>query len=249
MKKIITYVVAGVLIVALLSYMVTYTVRFNETAVKTSFGRTSQLKTEAGLDFMIPIKDSITKYDTRIRLLKTRTETQQTADNKQITVDAFCMWRVSDPGKFFEKFSNAGNRAVDHFDEAESTLTSRLRSSMGAVSRYALDELFTLGADTGRIRELEASIRDAMRTADESGGSVLDYGIEIVDVGINRVGFPEKNSEAVFALMTASRDRLAKELESEGTSRAQTIRSVADAKSKKILNFAENFANRIRAEG
>src|SRR5262245_35688907 len=100
----------------------TYTVRFTETAVLTTFGKASEAdvikEPGLGLKATDPIQ-SVTKYDKRVRLLTVKLETQQTADSKQVIVEGFCTWRVDDPLKFFQSFSNAGDRADEHYRKAE----------------------------------------------------------------------------------------------------------------------------------
>ena len=51
------------------------------------------------------------KYDNRLRFLQARSQTQQTADNRQVIVEAYCTWRVDNPLKFFQSYGNAGARS------------------------------------------------------------------------------------------------------------------------------------------
>src|SRR5690242_2525942 len=98
-----------------------YTVRFTETAVLTTFGKADDqaIKKNPGLYFKWPDPiQSVTKYDTRARFLQTQSETQQTADSRQLVVEAFCTWKVDNPLQFFKKFSNKGARPEDHYDGA-----------------------------------------------------------------------------------------------------------------------------------
>src|SRR5688500_4082532 len=124
----------------------TYTVRFTENAVLTTFGKAGEnaQKTQPGLKFKWPDPiQSVTKYDTRSGFRQTQSETQQTADSRQLVVEAFCTWKVADPLLFFQRFSNAGDRSADHYRKAEEVLRGSLRSAMGETSKYRMDELFT----------------------------------------------------------------------------------------------------------
>ena len=101
---------AIVFILMLIAFSATYTVRFTEIGVKTTFGSAneSSIVNEPGLHFKAPYPfQSVTKYDKRIRLVQTRSETVQTADDFQIIVESYLFYRVSDPLKFFRSFSNA----------------------------------------------------------------------------------------------------------------------------------------------
>ncbi|MFY7895599.1 MAG: SPFH domain-containing protein, partial [Phycisphaerales bacterium] len=93
MQRLLRYLVAGLVVVVLASFAFTFQVRFTEAAVKTTFGKATaeSVITEPGLRFRLPYPfQEVTKYDTRMRLLAMKVETQQTADNRQIAVETFC---------------------------------------------------------------------------------------------------------------------------------------------------------------
>jgi modulator of FtsH protease HflC len=167
-RKIIIIIVAVLFAAALLSYMFAYSVRFTEAAVLTRFGKADAdaVKREAGLYFKLPYPiDNVTTYDTRTRVLPVKLETQQTADDRQVIVEAFCTWQVSDPLKFFQRFSNAGERAEDHYTAAETALKSNLRTAMGLVSRYRMNELFNESQGGSKLPELESEALKALTSA------------------------------------------------------------------------------------
>jgi membrane protease subunit HflC len=250
--RFVTFIVVGVFVLILAAFMCTYTVRFTETAVLTTFGKAGQnaIKSEPGLYFKVPYPiQNYVKYDTRVRYLQARSETQQTADNRQIIIESFCTWRVSDPLKFFQRFSNAGDRALDHYRKAEEIIRGNLRSALGATSRFRMDELFNPDAKAGRLGELEQAVQGVLTTKDPSGVSISDYGIAVVDVGVSRILLPEATTQAVNERMAANRDRLAQELTSQGESVASAIRSKADADAQRITAFAERRAQEIRTRG
>jgi membrane protease subunit HflC len=241
---------ALIFLVAMLSFTVTYSVRFTEAAVVTTFGEASEKSTikEPGLRFKLPYPiQAVTTYDTRVRLLQTRAEAQQTKDDRQIIVEAFLTWRVGDPLKFFQRFSNAGGRAEDHFDAAESALKSLLTGAMSETGKYALGDLFSADGNT-KLPELEGRILAALMQADE-GRSISDYGIEAIAVGIHRVRLADATTKAVNDRIAANRERKAKEIESAGEAEAQAIRSRAESDRRRILEFANRRAKEIEAEG
>lgn len=129
MKRLVIIVLAGVLLVVLLAFSMTYQVRFTEAAVLTTFGKASDdsLKLDPGLKFKWPSPiQSVTKYDTRLRVVQTR-QTQAASDNRQIIVEAACFWRAKKPLRFFERFSVAGDRSADHFRKAQEIIESDLQ--------------------------------------------------------------------------------------------------------------------------
>ena len=92
------------------------------------------------------------------------------------------------------------------------------------------------------------SSRDSVRLP-AGAGRLADYGIEAVDVGLTRILLPEEVTKAVFDRMKSSRERLAREIESEGQSQAQSIRVRAESDAKRIRAFADQFAQSIRDSG
>ncbi len=252
MQAILRPVIVILFLAAIAAFTFSYTVRFTEAAVVTTFGRAGEgaIQMEPGLKFKWPYPiQSVTKYDRRLRLLQTRSATQQTADDSQIVVEAFATWRVSDPLKFFQRFSNAGQRAVDHFRQAEDILRTTLTSALGETSKFSMEELFSPTPGSSQLADLEQRVMDALTLGPEGVRSLDEYGIEVTMVGINRVVLPEQTTTKVIERMGANRDRLKQELESQGTARATAIRAQAEADARKIREFAQRRAAEIRARG
>lgn len=252
MRRVLMIVLTLVFLAALLSFTATYTVRFTEAAVLTTFGKASEqsVQREPGLKFKWPYPvQSVTTYDTRVRFIEARSETQQTLDNRQIVVQAFSTWRVVDPLKFFQRFSNAGERAVDHYRQAEINLQANLRSALSQTSKYRMDEIFSINEAGSKLPELEGKILGTLQATAVDGLSLADYGIEAVEVGISRIVLPEETTKAVFDHMAADRNSLVTTLESQGNSAAQTIRASAERDANLIRAFADRLANEIRARG
>lgn len=258
MKNLLGIVVILVFLAAMVSIAFTYTVRYTEAAVETTFGKAGEngVKKDPGLYFRWPYPiQSVTTYDTRVRVMTLKLETQQTADNRQVVVEGFCTWHVEDPLKFFQSFSNAGQRSDEHYRNAEdNAIRTSLRSALALVSKYRLDELFTTSTDS-KLAELEGAMIGAMQSSAQTGAGALtssklaDYGITVTDVGISRIALPEETTKAVFQRMKTSRERIAQETDSRGTSQAQQIRSKAESDSKRIKDFADRLAQDIRSRG
>ncbi len=258
MQTLLRYIVLALLLLAILSFMVTYTVRFTEYAVITTFGKAGEdaIKKEPGLYFKLPYPiQSVTKYDTRARFLESRPETQQTADDRQIIVTAYLTYRVTDPLKFFQAFSNAGSRAETHYRAADEVMRDKLRAAIPQTSSFRLNELFSTEATSG-LMSLEGKILDQLRQAQALTGAdvdraraLADYGVEAIAVGISSIKLPEETTKAVFERMKQTRDRIAQEAVSRGNAEAEKIRGQAKSEAETILAFAESRAKAIRGEG
>lgn len=252
MRVLIPIALAVLIVSGFVVYMSSYTVRFSEQAVVTTFGHVSNtgVVTEPGLRFKWPAPiQSVTLYDTRSRMVTTKSETQQTADDRQIVVQAFIVWRVSDPLAFYKKNRGQGGASArEQYAKAEEQLVSHLRSAMSEVSRFRLGELFTPTRGESRLPELENDILRRVQAATQGTGPDA-YGVEVLLVGINSIVLPEETTREVFTRMTESRKRLAAQAESEGQARATAIRSEAQNAAKRIREFARFRADQIRNRG
>jgi modulator of FtsH protease HflC len=248
-QRTLVLVMAAVVGLALLSRAMTYTVRFTESGVLTTFGSASKenVRNEPGLYFKWPEPiQSVTKYDTRKRFLKTRLESQQTSDNRLVVVEAYCLWRVKDPLQFFKLWSNSGPRETDHYRTAEDALRGTLRVATGEVAKYRMDELFTPGGSGTKLAELEKRVLEVFQ---QQVQQATQDSIEAIDVGISKIVFPEATTQQVFEQMKQARAKLVKDIESRGASQSKTITDTAEQNVRRITNFANNLAAELRAKG
>ncbi len=105
---------------------------------------------------------------------------------------------------------------------------------------------------TDLIRVGDASALDAMMTG--ATGRIADqaskeYGLEVVDVRLRRLNYPEEVRSAVFEQIRSERRRVAAATRAEGESQARTIRSAADLERARTLAEAEADAARLVGEG
>jgi len=253
LKKHAIPVFALLFLLVIVLFSASFTVRFTETAVKTTFGSANEQSviTKPGFHIKWPYPaQSVTKYDKRLRIVQTRSETVQTADDFQIIIESYLTYRVKDPLLFFRSFSNAGDRAEDHFRKAEEdVLRDLLRSALGETSKYKMSELFTSQGDASVIPQIEEQVFDLLANGGSGGKPMEGYGIEVTSVGIDRIVLPEETTSAVINRMGANRDRLAERYESEGRSQARAIRAEAANNADRIRAFAQRRADEIVAKG
>jgi membrane protease subunit HflC len=250
MQKPLRIFVALVVLLAILAFMMTFTVRFTEAAVVTTFGRATERDVikEAGLNFKMPFPiQSVTKYDTRQRYVETRSETLATADNRQVILQSYIVWRVVDPLRFFQSYGNVGSREDEHVRAAEELLRAKLRSALAETSQFKLTDLLTTDAGGSKLPELEARVLAAI-TSGAGSSALAASGIEAVVVGINSMELPESVTEQVFKQMEAQRRTIAGKAANEGTAAAATIRNSGEESARKIRSFAERRADAIRGQ-
>jgi modulator of FtsH protease HflC len=250
MQKLLRIPIAAIVVLAIVAFMTTYTVRFTESAVVTTFGKASEasVKTQAGLGFKWPYPiQSVTKYDTRARYVETRGETVSTADNRQIVVKTYLVWQVSDPLKFFQSYGAAGSRESDHVRQAEDALRAKLRAALAEASKFRLSDILTTDSTGSKLPQLEAAILTQLKGS--GSGALSDTGVSPQIVGIHSIELPDSVTEAVYQSMEAGRKRLADAEVQRGSSQAETIRTKGEQDARTIMSFAERRASVIRGQG
>ncbi len=244
-------VIAAIVVLAILAFMTTYTVRFTETAVVTTFGRAdeSSVVTEPGLGIKWPYPiQSVITYDTRQRFTETKSETLATADNRQVILQTYLVWRVKDPLAFFRSYGIGGAREIDHVRQAEDTLRAKLRSALAETSRYKLTDLLNAGQTGSKLGELEDRILATLNSGGASG-ALEASGVTAVSIGIESMELPQSVTEAVFKSMQATQEKLAGVEGKRGETEAATIRNKANGDAQRILAFADKEAQVINGQG
>ncbi|MCZ7645412.1 MAG: protease modulator HflC [Planctomycetota bacterium] len=243
-KHVSLYAMGGTVVVVLLLYMVTFTVRFDQAAVVTTFGRAGEDAVKnadgasAGLYWKWPAPIQQVRYfDARMRTFETRLEQMTTRDNHTLIFGVYVSWSISDPLAFYQR--------VGGEEKAEPLLESRLREANALVSQYAFDDLTNVDPQRLKLGEVEERVREMMSEEVAKQG----YGIEVHAVGLRRMILPEDVTRTVFDRMRETRQRLAQSARSAGDAEASRIRSEAETAAKAIESFAELRAQAIRAEG
>ena len=238
MKKFVAIIVGLIILAVLLLFSISYKISYNEVGIRSRFGKIdeSSIIREPGLHFRLPFfADSVDTFDTRVQLIETPMDNLQTKDGQQIVARAFMLWKVEEEGQgpleFYESFSSV--------DEARPVLATKFRDALSVLSQYDLDQL--LGKDS-MLEEAESSILDRMKSASSEG-------VKPLYAGVSQIVLKEKTSQAVIARMKARRDTLAENERDRGAAEALRITSEAQTSADKILAFASQRAQEIRARG
>jgi len=223
----------GVLAIGLLGGSV-YTVDAREVAVATFFGRPVKSVVEPGLQFRLPWPlIQVVRFDKRAQLLSVEPAEVLTRDKKNVVIEPFLLWRVSDPERFLE--------AVGTEDVARTQLsdlvTSRIAAAFG--NRDFGDLMTTESTENAMLPD------DLLPGVASIGQSRL--GIEVLDVRLRTLGLPLQNEQSIYERMRAERRRIANAYRSEGEEKASAIRAEADRQAAEIMAGAEKEAMGIRA--
>lgn len=239
MKNVGTIVAALFLVVVLLLYMCTFQVRFTEVAIlKTGGNPAKDAITTPGLKWKWPRPiQTVVIYDKRIRILKDRTEETRTKDSKNLILATFTLWRISDPAKFHTNFPGG-------VEEGERKLRTTVMSHKQRVTgEHEFSEFVSTDPRQRKVRLIEQEIRYAVaKDASE------EYGIEIVDFGIEKLGLPESVTTAIFDSMKAHEQAKAQRYIAEGDARADAILASANATRDRIMAEVRRKVSQIQTE-
>lgn len=234
-----TILVALVIIVVIVCMMCAFQVRFTETVVVTRFDKiVSEQPKEPGLHFKWPWPvDQVHRFDKRLHAFETEFRQAATEDQKTVILTAYATWRIDDGVKFLT--------AVGREDGADKKIRDLLDNQVQLVLRMnPLSALVNTDPNVMKLDQIEAEFLSGIKDAAKAR-----YGIEVVSVGIKRLGLPESVTKDVFARMKEDRQTEIKQLTAEGEAEATKIRVNAEQISKKIIARAEAYANTIRGQG
>lgn len=109
--RILTRVVLPIVIIALIVLSSSLVVvKEWEKGLQLRFGRIVAIYDEPGIYFKMPLIDNVRIFDGRIQTLDTPPEPFLTSEKKNLIVDTFIKWRVTDPEVYYQKV--AGNPGV-----------------------------------------------------------------------------------------------------------------------------------------
>ena len=229
MNKGVLVVIVGLLI---LGGMSVFTVDERERVMLFQLGQIVRSDYQPGLQFKLPLIQNVKKYDKRIQNLDAEPELYLTSEKKNVKVDSFVKWRIADVERFYKANTGDIRRASDRL----STIVQKLLK----------DEF---GTRTVRqvVSGQRSDIMDILTKLAQSEAQNL--GIEIVDVRIKRIDWPDKVSGSVYQRMASQRKEEAKKRRSQGEEAAKIIRAAADRERAVILAEASRDGQQLRGTG
>ena len=219
--------------VALLVSMSLFTVDQRQAALVFQLGEIVDTKLKPGLYFKIPLMQNVRNFDTRIMTLDPADpERFITSEKKNVLVDYFVKWRITNVRTFYVSFGGDEARAVNRLAQ---TINDGMRAEFGKRTVHDV------------VSGERDSMMDVLRKS--ANTDAQRFGVEILDVRVKRVDLPAEVSESVYRRMEAERKRVANELRSTGTAEAEKIKAEADREREVILAEAYRDAQRIKGLG
>ena len=229
MNKGLLVFIVGVLI---LGGLCVFTVDERELVIRFQLGQIKQSDYEPGLHFKLPFVQNVRKFDRRIQNLDTEPEKYLTNERKNVKVDFYVKWRISDVERFYKANTGDLRRASDR---------------LSTIVRNLLKDEFGKRTVRQVVSGQRSDIMDILTKQAQIASQTL--GIQMVDVRIKRIDWPDEVSDSVYQRMAAERTEEAKKRRSQGEESAKIIRAAADRERAVTLAEAERDGQRIRGDG
>jgi membrane protease subunit HflC len=210
--------------------------------VVTQFGRPVRIVIEPGLAWKwpAPIQTTI-PVDLRLRTTGSGLADVGTRDGLRILVQAFAAWQVPNDPAAIERYVRAVRGDPD---EAARQLRSFIASALQvSASGFGLAELVNTDPSRVRLADFEARL-----TVQLQAQMRATYGIDVRQVGIERLSLPETTLAATVARMRSERETVAAQRTAEGLREAAQIRADASRDSRIMVADAQTQAATIEAE-
>ncbi|WP_404341421.1 protease modulator HflC [Pseudoalteromonas mariniglutinosa] len=226
------------LIAVVLSFSSVFVVQEGQKAIVMLFSKVQKdsnddaVVYEPGLHFKVPFFSQVRRIDARIQTLDGQPDRFVTSEKKDLIVDSYVKWQVSDFSAFYL-------RARGDKQYAETLLKQKVNN--GLRTNFG----------TRTIREIVSGERSELmeEALVQAYSSAQELGIKVLDVRVKQINLPTEVSNSIFQRMRAERTAVAKEHRSEGQEKAEEIRAQVDRRVTVMLADAERNARTVRGQG
>ena len=221
-----------VALVFVLINLTAFTVNERELAIRLQVGEVVQSDYNPGLHFKIPFIQTIRKFPKRIMTINERPERIFTAERLAMDVDFFVKWRIIDTVNFY--ISTGGSFRVAN-DRISEIIKNAIVTEFG---KRSVQEAISV--------ERAELMRDMLATATSTAEGL---GVELVDVRVKQVEFPDDVRNSVYQQMREERGRIAAERRAQGMEVSEKKKSTADKERTIIIANANKDSQIIRGQG
>jgi membrane protease subunit HflC len=236
MKKGILIIVAFFL---LFIYLTVYTVTEGQRVMLTRLGEIvtnseGQAKImNPGLHFKVPFIYQAHDFDIRLQTLTSPQPSRVfTIEQKEMLVDYYIKWRISNIPLFYQRTRGDISRAELLLQQQ---MNDALRAAFG--QRTVTD---VISGERANIMSMLTEIANKR---------AQDLGIDVADVRIKSIDWPKEVSESVYTRMRTDREKAATKHRADGKAKAEAIRAQADANVTVTVAEARTKGAALVAEG
>ena len=219
-------------LVALLTWASVFTVDERQEAILFQFGEIIEADYEPGLHFKIPFINNVRKFDNRILTIDQKPERFLTQEKKDLIVDSYVKWRITDVVQYFKTTQGdeltAGRLLYENINNG-------LRDEFG---KRTIQDI--ISGDRTQIMELMTQ---------QASERAQALGISVIDVRVKKVDYPERVSNSVYQRMRAEREREARDFRSKGHEASERIQADADRQRSILIAEAYRDSEIARGEG
>jgi membrane protease subunit HflC len=234
--------VAGLILLAAIAAACIVMVPAGEAGVITRFGNPVRVVTEPGLAWKLPAPfESTILIDLRLRTTSTGLQDVGTRDGLRVLVQSYVAWQVPDDPKRVRQFLRSVRNQPD---EAARQLRSFVNAALHITSsNFDLTDLVNIDSTKVRLDVFERELREQVAPR-----MLAVYGIEIRQVGVERMTLPDETLAATVARMRAERETVAAQVTADGLRQAAAIRADADRDAREIVAQAREQAAHTEAD-
>ena len=218
--------------VIFLGFSALFTVDERQEALLFQFGEILESDYEPGLHVKMPFINNVRKFDKRILTIDQKPERFLTKEKKDLIVDSYVKWRIIDVVQYYKTTQGdeltAGRLLYENINNG-------LRDEFG---KRSIQEI--VSGDRTQIMSLMTQ---------QASERAKTLGIEVVDVRVKKVDYPERVSNSVYQRMRAEREREARDFRSKGHEASERIQADADRQSSILLAEAYRDSEIARGEG
>jgi membrane protease subunit HflC len=222
----------AVIAAIVITWMTAFVVTEREQAIVLYLGKIHRSDYKPGLHFKLPLLMNVKKFDRRLLNLDSEVERFLTKEKKDVIVDSYVRWRITDLEKYFRATKGDERHAAQLLYQ---TINSRLREQFGNLTVQQV-----VSSERGSI--MANVIKEVVKAGQE-------LGVTVGDVRIKRIDLPAEVSSSVYDRMRAERERVARDFRSRGAEAAERIRADADKERTVILADAYRDAETTRGQG
>jgi len=209
-----------------------FTVNERELAIKLQVGEVVQADYKPGLHFKIPFIQTVEKFSSRILTIDERPERIFTGERLAMDVDFFVKYRIINTVDFY--VSTGGSYRV-----ASSRISEIIKNAIVTeFGKRTVQEAISV--------ERAELMKDMLATATTTAEGL---GVELVDVRVKQVEFPDDVRNSVYQQMREERGRIAAERRAEGMEVSEQKKSTADKERTIILANANRDSQKLRGTG
>lgn len=224
-------------IVAVVILFSLFTVNEKELIVVTRFGKPVRTLDEAGLYCKLPgFLENVNRIEKRAKVFTTQPIQLLLGDKNPLILTCYICWKVSDPLVFLQSLTTT--------EISEQKIGDMVNSLFGStLGDYTIENIINVQSESVKLEEIEKEILERSKEK-----AIDKYGIQIVDVGIRHLAYPQIVAKSVYERMKAEREKEARKYIAEGKEQATNIESQTDKDVAAIIAEAEKQSEILKGQ-